>query len=113
MRDGQQCRDFVYVGNVVQANLLAATIPEAAGRCYNIGCGQRTTLNQLVEILGRLASKPFRPQYGPARMGDIRDSVADIGRATKELGYHPEIDVQEGLRRLLNAQGNTQGAGAV
>jgi len=99
--DGEQCRDFVYVENVVQANLLAGTVPHAAGRCYNIGCGQRTTLNDLLRMMARLTGEEVRPVYREARAGDIRESVADISRAREELGYDPRISVEEGLGRLL------------
>jgi UDP-glucose 4-epimerase len=99
--DGEQSRDFVYVANVVEANLLAATVPRAAGRCYNIGCGERTTLNQLLEALGELAGHPLQPERRDPRSGDIRESLADISRARSELGYLPRVGVKEGLRRLL------------
>jgi UDP-glucose 4-epimerase len=99
--DGEQCRDFVYVQNVVEANLLAGTAPGAAGRCYNIGCGRRTTLNELLRTLGRLSGKPLQASYAPAREGDIRESLADISRAERELGYRPRISVEEGLGELL------------
>jgi nucleoside-diphosphate-sugar epimerase len=99
--DGTQCRDFVYVENVVDANLLAARVPAAAGRCYNVACGKRTTLNELLSILARLCGRKVSPVYAPARAADIRESVAAIDRARAELGYAPRIDVEEGLRRLL------------
>ena len=102
--DGEQCRDFVYVQNVVQANLLAGRVPGAAGRCYNIGCGQRTTLNELLRMLGRLSGKEMSPRYAPARSGDIRESLADISRAQRELGYQPEICVEAGLAGLFAHQ---------
>jgi UDP-glucose 4-epimerase len=100
--DGQQCRDFVFVANVVDANLLAARVASAAGRCYNIGCGQRTTLNDLLRILGRLTGHEVHPEHADARAGDIRESVADISRARRELGYEPAVSVEEGLRKLLD-----------
>ena len=99
--DGRQCRDFVAVDNVVAANLLAATVPAANGRCYNVGTGKRTTLNELLAILGRLTGREASAHYAPARPGDIRDSVADITRARTELGYEPRVDVETGLGRLL------------
>jgi nucleoside-diphosphate-sugar epimerase len=76
-------------------------VPAAAGRRYNVACGQRTTLNQLLEILGRLAGRDLTPEYAAARAGDIHDSVADISRARQELGFQPVVTVEEGLRRLL------------
>jgi UDP-glucose 4-epimerase len=100
--DGEQYRDFVYVGNVVDANMLAATVPEAAGRCYNVGCGEKTSLNDLLRTLGKLAGKQLRADYTDARAGDIRESVADISRIEAELGYAPKVGVEEGLRHLLD-----------
>jgi UDP-glucose 4-epimerase len=99
--DGEQYRDFVYVANVVDANLLAARVPGAAGRCYNIGCGHRTSLNDLLRTLGRLAGRELRAEHAAPRAGDIRESLADISRARSELGYEPRVDVEEGLRHLL------------
>jgi len=100
--DGAQSRDFVYVGNVVQANLLAAAAPDAAGRCYNIGCGESITLNALLKALGELTGRSMTPEYAPERAGDIRDSVADISRARRELGYAPDLGLMEGLAALLD-----------
>jgi UDP-glucose 4-epimerase len=99
--DGLQSRDFVYVGNVAEANWLAATKAGISGRVYNIGCGVRTTLNDLLAMLGRVLGHPVDATYAATRTGDIRDSVADIGRAREELGYEPRVDVEEGLARLL------------
>lgn len=108
--DGEQCRDFVFVENVVQANLLAGSAPKAAGRSYNIGLGERTTLNQLVEVLGRIEDRPFSARYEAARAGDIRASYADISRARSELDYSPSVGVEEGLRRLLAYNHSASGA---
>ena len=107
--DGEQCRDFVYVQNVVEANLLAGTVPGAAGRCYNIGCGRRTTLNELLGMLGRLSGKPMQPTHQLAREGDIRESLADISRAERELGYRPRVGVEEGLGELLSHERRRRG----
>lgn len=99
--DGEQYRDFVYVANVAQANLLAAEAPQAAGRCYNIGCGRQTSLNELLRILGRLSQQDIHPHYDAPRAGDIRESLADIHLAQEELGHRPHVGVEEGLRYLL------------
>jgi UDP-glucose 4-epimerase len=99
--DGEQFRDFVYVDNVVDMNLLAATRPEAAGRVYNVGCGVKTSLNELVAMLGRIVGRPSTPKHAAPRAGDIRESLADISRARAELGYAPAVEVEEGLRRLV------------
>ncbi len=99
--DGSQSRDFVYVGNVVDANLRAATTPGVSGRAYNVGCGQRTTLLELLGMLGRIVGRDLTPTHGPVRAGDIKDSLADISLARAELGYSPVVGVEEGLRRLI------------
>ena len=99
--DGEQSRDFVFVDNVVQANMLAATVPGAPGRCYNVGCGHQTTLNDLLQILGRLTDQEVKPTYAETRAGDIKDSLADISRIRQELGYDPKVGVEDGLGQLL------------
>jgi UDP-glucose 4-epimerase len=101
--DGEQFRDFVYVANVVDANLLAATRPNVSGRSYNIGCGGRTTLNELAQMLGRIAGAAVAPKHEAPRAGDIRESIADISRAREELGYAPKIGVEEGLQKLVDS----------
>lgn len=115
--DGEQSRDFCYVENVVEANLLAlAAPPEAAGRAYNIGCGESYSVNQLFQALreilaaqmdregDRAAAARYRamiPETGEARPGDVRRSFADIGRVRKELGYRVTVSFQEGLERTV------------
>lgn len=101
--DGLQYRDFVYVENVVDANILAATAPAAkvSGRAYNVACGVKTNLNDLLAIVGRHAGTNVTANYAAGRAGDIRESVADISRARAELGYEPKVGVDEGLRRLV------------
>jgi nucleoside-diphosphate-sugar epimerase len=99
--DGEQFRDFVYVANVVEANLLAATRPQASGRVYNVGCGKRTSLNELAAMLGRICDRDVKPSHAEPRAGDIRESLADITRARTELGYEPRVGVEEGLRALV------------
>ncbi len=99
--DGSQYRDFVYVDNVVDANLLAATRDGVSGRAYNIGCGAQTSLNDLLAMIGRAVGVPVGATYAPARVGDIRASLADISRARNELGYAPSVGVEEGLARLV------------
>lgn len=101
--DGEQTRDFVYVGDVVQANLLAGTRAGVGGQVFNIARGERTTLNQLYATLRDLIGGPERPNLADARAGDIRHSLADIGAARERLGYAPEVSVAEGLARLLAA----------
>jgi nucleoside-diphosphate-sugar epimerase len=97
--DGEQSRDFTYVGNVVEANLLACEAQQAAGLAVNIGTGTRYTLNQTLALLGKITGRPAKAKYVPPREGDIRDSQADITRARDVLGYNPRIGFEEGLQR--------------
>jgi UDP-glucose 4-epimerase len=101
--DGEQSRDFTYIDNVVHANLLAAEAPaeKASGQMVNAATGERITLNEIFGILSELTSYEGRPAYAPARAGDIRDSLADIGLAGEVLGYKPIVDLREGLRRTV------------
>lgn len=99
--DGEQSRDFTYVDDVVEANLLAARAPNAGGAVLNIGCGARHTLNELLRHLQSLTGKSARPEYAPARSGDVRDSQADITRAREAIGYQPRVSFEEGLRRTV------------
>jgi UDP-N-acetylglucosamine/UDP-N-acetylgalactosamine 4-epimerase len=107
--DGETSRDFCYIDNVVQANILAATVtdPAALNQVYNIANGDRTTLNALFWLLrdGLAAYRPAvggrKPEYGPFREGDVRHSQADIGKAARLLGYAPSHSVAQGLAVAL------------
>jgi nucleoside-diphosphate-sugar epimerase len=110
--DGEQTRDFTYVGNVVQANLLAAAAPNAGGAVVNIGGGQRVSLNTLLQLAGKCIGVDVEPEYREPRAGDIRDSVADISRATEILGYAPSIELEEGLQRTIQSMRESIHAGA-
>ena len=107
---GETSRDFCYVANVVQANLLAATTTrkEALGEAYNIARRQRTTLLQLFEALrSRLATRhprlgDARPVHGPFRAGDVMHSLADIGKARRLLGYEPTHTLDQGLDEAID-----------
>ena len=102
--DGLQTRDFVYVADVVRANLLAARCPGAGrGEVYNIGGGAATSLLDVVRVLGECTGVALDPQFQPGRAGDIRHSSADIGRAQNVLGYEPRVGLKEGLSALLQA----------
>ena len=96
--DGEQSRDFTYVGNAVEANLLACEAKGAAGLAINIGTGSRYTLNQTLALLEKITGRPAKAKYAPPREGDIRDSQADITRAREVLGYTPRIGFEEGLK---------------
>ena len=97
--DGEQTRDFTYVDNAVQANLLACEAPGASGFVFNVGTGDRCSLNQTLEILRGLSAKKLPAKYEPVREGDIRDSQADITAARELLGYEPTVRFEEGLER--------------
>jgi nucleoside-diphosphate-sugar epimerase len=97
--DGEQSRDFIYVENVVEANLLAAETKGAPGLAINIGTGNRYTLNQTLALLEKITGRPARPKSADTREGDIRDSQADIGLAQSALGYRPGVGFEEGLAR--------------
>lgn len=101
--DGEQSRDFTYIENVVNANLLAAQAPaeKVAGRMMNTATGARITLNETFAILKDLTGYRGSPAYAPPRAGDIRDSLADIALAGELLAYRPEVDFREGLRRTV------------
>jgi nucleoside-diphosphate-sugar epimerase len=99
--DGEQTRDFTYVENAVQANLLACEAPNVSGRVFNIGTGVRFSLNQTVELLSKISGKRLEVKYDPPREGDIRDSLADITQAREMLGYNPQVGFEEGLRRTF------------
>jgi nucleoside-diphosphate-sugar epimerase len=100
--DGRQTRDFVFVRDVVQANLLAGAVAMTGSTAvFNIGRGQQTSLNQLVNLLAELVGRPLPLVYGPERHGDIRHSVADISRARAILNYQPEVSLREGVATTL------------
>jgi UDP-glucose 4-epimerase len=101
--DGEQSRDFTYIDNVVQANLLAAEAPadKVSGQMMNVATGLRITLNETFRILCELTGYSGTPAYGQPRSGDIRDSLADIRRAEDLIGYRPLVDFREGLRRTV------------
>jgi UDP-glucose 4-epimerase len=101
--DGGQSRDFTYIENVVNANLLAAVAPaeKVSGRMMNVATGKRITLNETFCILRDLTGYSGMPAYGPLRAGDMRDSLADIRLAGELIGYQPIVDFREGLRRTV------------
>ncbi len=99
--DGEQTRDFTYVTNVIDANWLAATHPNAVGEVFNIGCGAKTSLNELIRTLDQIMGSETRPVYEPARRGDVRHSVADVNKARILLGYSPSVSLKQGLERVL------------
>jgi UDP-glucose 4-epimerase len=99
--DGEQTRDFTFIENVVQANLLAARSLEANGWAMNIGCGERIALNSVLDMARELLDIHIPAEHRESRAGDVRDSLADISRAKKLLGYTPKVGFSEGLQRTL------------
>ena len=107
--DGENSRDFCYVDNVVQANLLAATVadPAALGEVYNVACGERTTLNQLFVMIRDAVARHLpeaagaEAEHGPPAVGDVRHSLADLARVRRVLGYAPTHGVRAGLERAV------------
>jgi len=101
--DGKQSRDFTYVDNVVEANLLAcaAESRDVAGRVFNVATAQRVDLVQTFEILKKLTGYSGEVKYGPERAGDVKHSLADISLAEKHLGYKPKVNFEEGLARTV------------
>ena len=99
--DGEQTRDFTFVDNAVQANLLACEAASASGKTFNVGTGCRYSLNQTLQLLGKISGKPLTAKYDPPRDGDIRDSQADISQAREFLGYEPKVGFEEGLTLTL------------
>jgi UDP-N-acetylglucosamine/UDP-N-acetylgalactosamine 4-epimerase len=97
--DGEQTRDFTFVENAVQANIKAALVEnlEAVNQVYNIAVGDRNSLNQLYFILAEKVKSNIQPIYGSARLGDIKDSLADISKAQNLLGYDPKVRIKDGL----------------
>jgi nucleoside-diphosphate-sugar epimerase len=100
--DGEQSRDFTYVENVVEANLVAAQSEKAIGQLFNIACGASTSVNQLVAELRDITGGDLEPLYEPARPGEVRHSAADISLAQRELAYAPSVDFREGLERTTS-----------
>lgn len=99
--DGLQTRDFVSVYDVVAANMLAHQVESARGQVYNIGSGRRSSLMDLLTALNSVLSSDIQAEFVEARAGDVRDSLADISKAQSELGYRPSMDLQRGLREVI------------
>ncbi|MGB0008538.1 MAG: SDR family oxidoreductase [Candidatus Sulfotelmatobacter sp.] len=102
--DGEQSRDFTYIDNAVEANLLACKAPagEVAGKVFNVATGRRVTLNETFKLLQDLTSFSGSARHDKERGGDIKHSLADISLAEKHLGYNPKVDFEEGLRRTVD-----------
>jgi nucleoside-diphosphate-sugar epimerase len=102
--NGEQTRDFTFVDNAVYANLRACRAPaeNVAGETFNVGCGERISVNQLWGEICDAVGTQVEPEYGPTRAGDVRDSLASLERSRGLLGYEVQVDLAEGLRRTVD-----------
>ena len=101
--DGEQSRDFTYIDNVVQANLLSCTTPGVGGEVFNVACGERHSLIEIADIVARFVGRELPRRHIETRRGDVRHTLASIDRAVKLLGYRPEVGFEDGLRRTFDA----------
>jgi nucleoside-diphosphate-sugar epimerase len=99
--DGMQSRDFTYIENVVQANLLALNAVGVGGETFNIACGESVNLQAVLQCLAEFSSQVVEPEYQAPRTGDVKHSLADISKAERMLGYRPVIPFREGLKRTF------------
>lgn len=99
--DGEQSRDFTYIENVVEANILAARAKKTAGEVINIACGQAVTVNQIIDMINDILGKNIKSNYEPQRQGDVKHSLADISMAQNLIGYKPKISFREGLEKAI------------
>jgi nucleoside-diphosphate-sugar epimerase len=99
--DGTQSRDFCFIDNVIEANMLAADAREASGQVFNIACGKATDLNQVVKLIAAALGTALRPTYETGRVGDVKHSLADISAAQKVLGYTAPVSFEDGLLRTI------------
>jgi nucleoside-diphosphate-sugar epimerase len=101
--DGEQSRDFTYVGNAVDATLEAADAEGASGRMFNVASGAPATVNHVADVIGEIVERRVERRFAPPRPGDIRDSWADISAARDVLGYEPRVSLEDGLRLAAEA----------
>ena len=100
--DGEQSRDFTYVDNVVEANLLAARVEHATGEVLNIACGQAVTVNETIDVINATVGKNIKPLYDAPRPGDVKHSLADITLAQQTIGYKPKVPFKQGLQLAID-----------
>jgi UDP-glucose 4-epimerase len=99
--DGEQSRDFTYIDNVVEANLCAARAKKTNGEAVNVACGEKVTVNQIIAMINEILGKNVKPDYVPARKGDVKHSLADITAATNLIGFKPVVLFREGLEKAI------------
>jgi nucleoside-diphosphate-sugar epimerase len=100
--DGEQSRDFTYVDNVVDANLMAARAERTKGEVINIACGQAVTVNEIIDMINSLLGKNVKPKYTDPRPGDVKHSLADITAAQKLIGFKPAVSFHDGLQKAID-----------
>jgi UDP-glucose 4-epimerase len=108
--DGEQSRDFTYIDNVVQANLLACTVPNVAGEVFNIACNSRHSVLEIAHSVERLLGRSLTITHTPPRSGDVRHTQASIEKAQRLLGYHPTVGFEDGMRRTFEHLRGEHGA---
>ena len=99
--DGEQSRDFTYVDNIVEANLLAARATRTAGEVVNVACGTAVTVNEVISVINELVGKNIKPVYADPRAGDVKHSLADISLAEKIIGYKTVVSFKDGLQKAI------------
>jgi len=99
--DGEQSRDFTFVGNVIEANILATEAENVSGEAFNVGCGEKTTVNSLAARINEILNTKINPEYDKPRPGDIRHSFADITKARERLKFEPLVDFRKGLEKTI------------
>ncbi|MGC8867078.1 MAG: SDR family oxidoreductase [Elusimicrobiales bacterium] len=99
--DGRQSRDFTYVKNVVDANIIAALSPRSNGKVYNVGCGSTVSLLQIIKMIEKILGYRLEKRFMPKRAGDVRKTWADISLIKRDLGYKPTVDFEEGLAKTI------------
>ncbi len=100
--DGGQTRDFIYVKDVTRANFLAATESAASGKVFNVGTGKFIRIRDLWDLIGKSSGVSMDPVFGPPRSGDIRESVSDISKIGKHLGFQPQVELRQGIKDTLH-----------
>ena len=99
--DGTQSRDFTFIDNVVEANILAGDAPDASGEAFNVGCGERTSLLEVIGILESITGRRIERRHSPSRDGDVAHTLADVSKAKRLMGYTPLVGFAEGFRRTV------------
>ena len=99
--DGRQSRDFTYIDNVVEANVLAGRAAGVAGEVFNVGCGSRTSLLEIIAMLEAIVGRSLPRRHAPSRSGDVAHTLADLSKAKQLLGYEPLVRFEDGLKRTV------------